>query len=165
MYGSTPPGALVASSQTSFGVRLSRNHRDKRTPKDVCEEANALGDHWIGPRNNELVSFKCCRSWKTKLFQKLFSLTNFEKFAKLSDHTEIAYISAGVWSSFAYKTNKMAVSEMLEQIQFVTDWSVKNNSKDTLSEKIRWYFNIFADQFRTIQAGHVKPETNQLLEK
>ena len=92
-------------------------------------------------------------------------MTNFNKFAKLSDLTEIAYISSRVWSSIAYKTNKMAVSEMLEQNQFVTDWSVKNNSKDTLSEKIRWYFNIFPNQFRTIQAGHVKPETNQLLEK
>jgi len=48
-----------------------------------------------------------------------------------------AYISARVWSSLAYKTNKMAVGEMLEQNQFVTDGSVKNNSKDTLSEKIR----------------------------
>ena len=40
---------------------------------------------------------------------------------------------------------------MLEQNQCVTDWSVKNNSKDKLSEKIRWYFKIFANQFRTIQ--------------
>ena len=32
---------LVASPQTSFGVRLSRN-RDKRTPKDVCGEARLL---------------------------------------------------------------------------------------------------------------------------
>ena len=31
---------LLASPQTSFGVRLSRIHmRDKRTPKDVCGEA------------------------------------------------------------------------------------------------------------------------------
>lgn len=79
-------------------------------------------------------------------------MTNFKKFAKLSDHTEIAYISAKVWSSFAYKTNKMAVSEMLEENQCVTDWSVKNNSKGTLSEKNGWYFNIFANQFRTIQS-------------
>ena len=36
----------VASLQTSFGIRLSRIHfwmRDKRTPKDVCGEANMEG--------------------------------------------------------------------------------------------------------------------------
>lgn len=46
---------------------------------------------------------------------KTFQFGKLLKFAKLSDHTEIAYISARVWSSFAYKTNKMAVSEILEQ--------------------------------------------------
>ena len=76
-------------------------------------------------------------------------MTNFKKSAKLSDHAEIAYISAGVWSSFAYKTNKMAASEMLEQNQSVTDWSVKNNSKDTLSEK-------FADILTSLQISSVQ---------
>ena len=49
MKGSIVWPNIVASPQTSFEVSLSRIHfmRDKRTPKDVCGEAeNIAEEHW-----------------------------------------------------------------------------------------------------------------------
>ena len=53
--------SLLASPQTSFGVRLSRIHkwmRDKRTPRDVCGEAKVKQNfaYYAGNVNNKLCS-------------------------------------------------------------------------------------------------------------
>ena len=45
MEAAVPFYSVLASPQTSFGVRWSRIHFDKRTPKDVCGEANSVQDN------------------------------------------------------------------------------------------------------------------------
>ena len=96
--------SLLASPQTSFGVRLSRIHkwmRDKRTPKDVCGEATSLQTFC-------LIVRKYLNTQKGGLFWSLCQLRIWQVLLISNNKACLIWLIKG--PSFSWSTNISCVT-------------------------------------------------------